>query len=109
MTDQPATTKTLASTSGSSFKVPGLRWFMMCLIMLGSILNYLTRSTLGVAASTILPDLKIDEHQYSYILTAFQIAIMLQPLCGYVLDVLGLRIGLAIFATGWSLTNMAHA
>jgi ACS family hexuronate transporter-like MFS transporter len=109
MSDQPATTKTIEPATGSTFTVPGLRWFMMCLIMLGSILNYLTRSTLGVAASTILPDLKIDEHQYSYILTAFQIAIMLQPLCGYVLDVLGLRIGLAIFATGWSITNMAHA
>jgi len=39
---------------------------------------------------------------------AFQIAIMAQPLCGYVMDVLGLRIGLAIFATAWSLVNMAH-
>src|SRR6185295_4264393 len=109
MTDQPATTKTLASTSGSSFKMPGLRWWMMCLIMLGSILNYLTRSSLGVAASTLRTDLRIDEHQYSYILTAFQIAIMFQPVCGYVLDVLGLRLGLAIFASGWSITNMAHA
>jgi ACS family hexuronate transporter-like MFS transporter len=77
--------------------------------MLGSILNYLTRSSLGVAASTLRTDLRIDEHQYSYILTAFQIAIMFQPLCGYVLDVLGLRLGLAIFASGWSITNMAHA
>jgi ACS family hexuronate transporter-like MFS transporter len=89
--------------------MPGLRWWMMFLIMFGSILNYLTRSTLGVAAPTLLTDLRIHENQYSYILTAFQIAIMLQPLCGYVMDVLGLRIGLAIFATGWSITNMFHA
>ena len=80
----------------------------MILIMVGSILNYLTRSTLAVAASTVLTDLRIDEHQYSYILVAFQIAIMFQPVCGYVMDVLGLRIGLAIFATAWSLVNMAH-
>jgi ACS family hexuronate transporter-like MFS transporter len=33
---------------------------------------------------------------------------MFQPLCGYVMDVLGLRIGLAIFATAWSLINMTH-
>jgi ACS family hexuronate transporter-like MFS transporter len=90
-------------------RIRGLRWWMMSLIMFGSILNYLTRSTLGVAASTVLVDLNINEHQYSYILTAFQIAIMFQPLCGYVLDVLGLRVGLAIFATGWSISNMAHA
>jgi ACS family hexuronate transporter-like MFS transporter len=33
---------------------------------------------------------------------------MIQPVCGYVLDVLGLKIGLAIFVAGWSLVNMAH-
>ena len=27
-----------------------LRWWMMALLMIGSIINYLTRSTLGVAA-----------------------------------------------------------
>ena len=114
MSEPQATTKVEAvpiveSAKRTSFKIPGLRWWMMVLIMLGSILNYLTRSTLAVAASTVLADLKIDEHQYSYILTAFQIAIMFQPVCGYVMDVLGLRIGLAIFATGWSVFNMAHA
>ena len=81
---------------------------MMGLLVLGSILNFLTRSTLAVAAPTILPDLHITEQQYSWILAAFQIAIMLQPICGYVMDVLGLRIGLAIFAVAWSVVNMAH-
>ncbi len=33
---------------------------------------------------------------------------MLQPICGYVLDVLGLKRGLAIFATAWSFISMAH-
>src|SRR5712692_5536708 len=89
-------------------RIRGLRWWMMGLIMLGSILNFLTRSTLAVAAPTVLQDLHISEQQYSWILGAFQIAIMAQPLCGYVMDVLGLRIGLAIFATAWSLVNMAH-
>lgn len=80
----------------------------MGLIMLGSILNFLNRSTLAVAAPTLLQDLHISEQQYSWILGAFQIAIMAQPLCGYVMDVLGLRIGLAIFATAWSLVSMGH-
>ena len=33
---------------------------------------------------------------------------MLQPICGYVLDVLGLKLGFAIFAIAWSLISMAH-
>jgi MFS transporter, ACS family, aldohexuronate transporter len=81
---------------------------MISLLMLGSVINYLTRSTLGVAAPTVLEDLDITPQQYSWILAAFQGAIMLQPLAGYVLDVLGLKIGFAIFAIAWSLISMAH-
>jgi ACS family hexuronate transporter-like MFS transporter len=33
---------------------------------------------------------------------------MLQPICGYVLDVIGLKLGFALFAIGWSLVSMAH-
>ena len=82
--------------SGHGIRV--LRWWMIGLLMLGSIINYLTRATLGVAAPTVLQDLYISAQQYSWIVGAFQFAIMLQPICGYVLDVLGLRVGLAIFA-----------
>jgi len=89
-------------------KVRGLRWWMIALIMLGSIINYLTRSTLSVAAPTLLKTLHIAEKQYSWITGAFQGTIMLQPLCGYVLDSLGLKIGFALFATAWSFINMAH-
>ena len=81
---------------------------MIGLLMLGSIINYLTRSTLGVAAGTLMLDLHITTEQYSWIVTTFQLAIMLQPVAGYVLDVLGLKIGFAIFAVSWSFISMAH-
>jgi len=81
---------------------------MIGLIMLGSIVNYLTRSTLAVAAPTVLANLHISTRQYSWIVGAFQGAIMLQPVCGYVLDVLGMKAGLTIFVLGWSLVNMSH-
>jgi MFS transporter, ACS family, hexuronate transporter len=91
-----------------STRLWGLRWWMMGLLMLGSIINYLTRSTLGVAAPTLLKDLNIGEQQYSWVISAFQVAIMLQPLCGYVMDTIGLRMGFAIFAIAWSFVSMAH-
>ena len=93
----------------SSPKIPGLRWWMISLIMLGATINYLTRSTLSVAAPTLLKDLHIGPQQYSWINATFQGAIMLQPFCGYVLDVLGLKTGYAIFAIAWSVINIAHA
>ena len=89
-------------------KLWGLRWWMMGLLMLGSIINYLTRATLAVAAPSVLKDLNITTQQYSWILSAFQFAIMLQPLCGYVMDSVGLKVGFAIFAIAWSLISMAH-
>src|SRR6188768_3678782 len=85
-----------------------LRWWMIGLLVIGSIINYLTRSTLGVAAPTILQDLSITAQQYSWILGPFQFAIMLQPICGYVLDVVGLKAGFAMFAIAWSIVSMAH-
>jgi ACS family hexuronate transporter-like MFS transporter len=89
-------------------KIKGLRWWMISLLMLGSGINFLTRSTLAVAAPTLKLDLHITEEQYSWILNAFQGTIMLQPFAGYALDVLGLKIGFAIFAIAWSLISMAH-
>src|SRR3954454_22341011 len=89
-------------------KIRSLRWWMIALIMLGSIVNYLTRSTLSVAAPTVLKELHIGERQYSWIVGAFQGTIMAQPIAGYFLDVMGLKIGLAIFVIAWSTTNMAH-
>jgi ACS family hexuronate transporter-like MFS transporter len=82
---------------------------MIGLLMLGSIVNYLTRSALGVAAPTILAQLHITEKQYSWVVSTFQGALMLQPVSGYVLDVVGLKIGFAIFAVAWSFISMAHA
>ena len=81
---------------------------MISLLTLGSIVNYLTRSTLAVAAPTVLGDLHISEREYSWVVSTFQFAIMLQPICGYVLDVIGLKIGFAIFAIAWSFISMAH-
>jgi ACS family hexuronate transporter-like MFS transporter len=92
----------------SKFKIPGLRWWIIGLLMLGSIVNYLTRSSFAVAAPTLMNDLGIGEKEFSLINVAFQGAIMLQPVCGYVLDVVGLKIGFAVFAIAWSLISMAH-
>jgi MFS transporter, ACS family, hexuronate transporter len=89
-------------------KIRGLRWWMIGLIMLGSIVNYLTRNTLAVAAPTLLKDLNIGTQEYSWIVGTFQAAIMLQPICGYVLDVIGLKRGYALFAVAWSVISMAH-
>ncbi|WP_313536298.1 MFS transporter [Sphingomonas sp.] len=89
-------------------RTSALRWWIIGIVMLGTMLNYLTRSTLALAAPSFMVDLHINEQQYSYITAAFQGGIMLQPVVGYILDVVGLRSGMALFAAGWGLLSMAH-
>ena len=78
-------------------KIRNLRWWIIALLMLGGTINYLTRSTLGVAAPTLIKDLGITTEQYGWIVATFQGALMTQPIAGYVLDVVGLKVGFALF------------
>jgi ACS family hexuronate transporter-like MFS transporter len=96
------------ATLSSSRTILGIRWRTIALITLGSALNFLTRSSLAVAAPTLLAELHISERQYSWITGAFQGGIMLQPVVGYIIDLTGLKLGLAVFAIAWSVISMAH-
>ena len=86
----------------------GIRWITIALIMMGAMVNFLSRATLSVAAPTVMETLDITTQQYGYITSAFQFCIMLQPLVGYIIDILGVKTGFAIFAFAWSVICMAH-
>ena len=86
----------------------GLRWLTIGLIMLGALVNFLSRATLAVAAPTVMTNLHITTQQYGWITAAFQGTIMLQPVVGYIIDALGVKTGFALFAFAWSVICMAH-
>lgn len=87
-----------------------LRWWIVALVCCGTILNYLARNSLAVLAPELTQLMDISTQQYSYIVAAFQLAYtIMQPICGWIVDSIGLKIGFAIFAVAWSLANMAHA
>ena len=84
-------------------KMKGMRWWMVGLVTLGLIVNYLARNTLSVAAPTMMADLHIDTKEYSYIVVAWQVCYaLMQPVAGFVLDAVGTKIGFAVFALAWS-------
>jgi len=86
-----------------------MRWWIVGLIVLGTIINYLSRNTLGVLAPVLKTELGFTTEQYSYVVGAFQLAYtVMQPVCGFVLDTLGLRAGFALFAMLWSAASCAH-
>jgi ACS family hexuronate transporter-like MFS transporter len=90
--------------------MPGLRWWIVGLLTLATIVNYLDRSCLAVAAPTLKKELQIDEVYFAYIVTGFQLSYMVfQPLAGRFLDWVGLRMGMAAAVIWWSIANMLHA
>ncbi|WP_380184048.1 MFS transporter [Kalamiella sp. sgz302252] len=85
-------------------KIKGLRWYMIGLVTLGTVLGYLTRNTIAVAAPTLESQLHITTQQYSYIVAAYSACYtLMQPVAGYILDILGTKIGYAMFAILWAI------
>ena len=85
------------------------KWGVVALISLGTILNYLSRNALGVLAPTLKAQLGFSTAQYSYVVGAFQLAYtLMQPVCGLIIDLVGLRLGYALFAALWSAAGMMH-
>ncbi len=90
--------------------VKNLRWWMLALFLLGVTVNYITRNALGILAPELKTSLHMTTEQYSWIIAAFQLAYtVFQPFCGWLIDVIGLKMGFLICAVIWSLMCLLHA
>lgn len=93
-----------------SVKIRHLRWWIVALICVGTIANYLARNSLGVLAPQLKASFAMSTQQYSYVVGAFQLAYtVMQPIAGYIVDHFGLRAGFAFFGVAWSAANMLSA
>jgi ACS family hexuronate transporter-like MFS transporter len=91
-------------------RIPHLRWWIVALICIGTIANYLARNSLGVLAPELKTTIGMTTQQYSYVVGAFQLAYtVMQPIAGFIVDRIGLRTGFALFGVAWSIANMLHA
>ncbi|MCX7887757.1 MAG: MFS transporter [Verrucomicrobiae bacterium] len=94
----------------NKIKIPGLRWWIVALLFLGSVNNYLDRQTLSVLAPTIQKELSISDKEYGTIANLFLVAYgMAFLVSGRVADRLGTRLSLLIFVTWWSLAGILTA
>lgn len=90
--------------------VARLRWWIVALICVGTIINYIDRNALGVLAPHLTKALDLSTQEYSWVVAAFQVAYtVMQPVCGALLDWAGLKAAFALFAVAWSLAGMGHA
>ncbi|MBC8010247.1 MAG: MFS transporter [Burkholderiales bacterium] len=94
------------ATPSRAFRIPYLRWWIGGLLLIASILNYVDRQALSILAPTIQSELAISDVQYgnivSWFLAAYTVAFLLS---GRLVDLVGTRLGLALFVGWWSVAN----
>ncbi|MCC9064853.1 MFS transporter [Flavobacterium piscisymbiosum] len=90
-------------------KVKGLRWWIITLIGIATIINYIDRSALSIMWPAISKDLQMDEKDYAFVLNCFMIAYAVgQSLSGKLFDKIGTRLGFVIAIGVWSLSSLLH-
>ncbi|GEA01193.1 MFS transporter [Alteromonas sp. KUL17] len=97
-------------------KINGLRWWVIALIALATIINYIDRQALSVLWPDIVEDLFPDESAlerkqiYANISIVFVFAYAFgQAIFGKIFDWIGTRIGFVLSIGVWSLATLLHA
>src|SRR5580704_920289 len=86
-----------------------VRWLPALSMMLVSTISYVDRNTLALLAPTILRDTHLSNEQYGFIISAFSIAYMLaNPMWGWILDRIGVRVGMTAAVSLWTLASVLH-
>ena len=105
-------------------KIKGLRWWILALVVLVTIINYLDRNTLGIMWAQIVQDLGLidrtgmtdaefnsrSKELFAYINMFFMVAYGLsQMLSGKLYDKIGTRRGFTLSALIWGISDMLMA
>ncbi|TXG38614.1 MFS transporter [Seonamhaeicola maritimus] len=97
-------------------KLKGLRWWVVGLIALATVINYIDRQSLSVLwpeiAADLYPDKSADEHKSIYaiisIIFVFSYAFG-QAIFGKIFDWVGTRLGFVLSIGFWSIATALHA
>lgn len=97
-------------------KVKGLRWVIIGLIFLATVINYIDRSALAIMwgsegeVGSISNSLGLDKSDYGLILNIFMVFYALgQLFSGKLFDKVGTRIGYVISIGVWGLSSFLHS
>ncbi|MEL7268135.1 MAG: MFS transporter [Bacteroidota bacterium] len=97
-------------------KLKGLRWWVITLIALATVINYIDRQALPVLwpdmAETLYPDKTADERKgiYALISTFFIFSYAFgQAIFGKIFDKVGTRLGFTLSIGFWSIATALHA
>ena len=97
-------------------KLKGLRWWVIALIALATVINYIDRQSLPVLwpdiAEELYPEKTSDERKeiYAIISTVFIFSYAFgQAIFGKIFDKVGTRLGFALSIGFWSIATALHA
>ena len=95
-------------------KLKGLRWWIVSLVAIATVINYIDRNALGIMWPEIWKDIGLTESSakqvYAGISTFFLIAYAISKgLSGRLFDIIGTRMGFVFSIVIWSLSAAAHA
>jgi ACS family hexuronate transporter-like MFS transporter len=86
-----------------------LRWYIVALLFLSTVISYVDRQALSVNAPLIREEFHLSNTQYSQLVTAFLIGFTIgQPLMGWIIDRRGTRTGLWLAMLWWSAAGALH-
>jgi ACS family hexuronate transporter-like MFS transporter len=86
------------------------RWTICALLFVATTINYVDRQVLGILAPTLQRELRWTEADYGDIVSWFSFAYALGFLvAGRVIDLIGVRRGLAAAVVAWSVAAIGHA
>jgi MFS transporter, ACS family, hexuronate transporter len=87
-----------------------LRWWIIAACFLSTMVNYIDRQCLSVAAPTLCKEFDFSSTDYATIVNSFLAAYaVMQFVSGRILDKIGVRWGMAVFAAWWSVAGAIHA
>src|SRR3979409_1887385 len=102
--------RTEATAAEAGFKLRGLRWWIVSLIFLATLINYIDRLTISVLAPVITRDLGLTNTEFGGIITWFLLAYTIsQGLSGKLYDRVGTKRGFVYSIVLWSVAAMSHA
>ncbi len=97
-------------------KIKGLRWWVIALIALATVINYIDRQSINVLwpeiSEQLYPDKSNDERKeiYSWISIIFVFSYAFgQAIFGRIFDWIGTRLGFALSIGVWSIATALHA
>jgi MFS transporter, ACS family, hexuronate transporter len=105
---------TIGNNKNEHMKVTGLRWWIITLIGLATVINYIDRSAINIMWPYIYKDFGIAEadnkNALALLTTFFLVAYAIgQTLTGKLMDAIGTRLGMVYSIAAWSVSIALHA